>query len=89
MPVSDASLGVEEVAADLQNGINVTAANGEIIVAGLGEASVVTVCNAAGSQVASVAVNTPEAVVAVPAAGLYIVAVTANGNITAAKVIVK
>lgn len=89
VPVSDASLGVEEVAADLQTGINVTAANGEIIVAGLGEASVVTVCNAAGSQVASVAVNTPEAVVAVPAAGLYIVAVTANGNITAAKVIVK
>lgn len=89
VPVSDGTLGVEEVADAPEASLRVAAANGEIIVAGLGEASVVTVYNAAGVQVASVAVNASEAVVAAPAAGLYIVAVAADGNKTTAKVVVK
>lgn len=89
--VSDFALtGVEDVvAAAPEASVRVAAANGEITVAGLGEASVINVYNAAGVQVASVTVNAPEAVVAAPAAGLYIVAVATDGAVTTAKVVVK
>ena len=89
--VSDFALtGVEDVvAAAPEASVRVAAANGEITVAGLGEASVINVYNAAGVQVASVTVSAPEAVVAAPAAGLYIVAVATDGAMTTAKVVVK
>lgn len=89
--VSDFALtGVEDVvAAAPEASVRVAAANGEITVAGLGEASVINVYNAAGVQVASVTVSAPEAVVAAPAAGLYIVAVATDGAVTTAKVVVK
>lgn len=89
--VSDFALtGVEDVVAGApEASVRVAAANGEITVAGLGEASVINVYNAAGVQVASVTVNAPEAVVAAPAAGLYIVAVATDGAVTTAKVVVK
>ena len=89
--VSDFALtGVEDVvAAAPEASVRVAAANGEITVAGLGEASVINVYNAAGVQVASVTVNAPEAVVAAPAAGLYIVAVATDGAVTTAKVVIK
>ena len=88
--VSDFTLsGVEDVVAAPEATVSVAAANGEIIVAGLGEASVITVYNAAGVQVAAVNVNAPEAVVAAPAAGLYIVSVATDGAVTTAKVVVK
>ena len=89
--VSDFALtGVEDVvAAAPEASVRVAAANGEITVAGLGEASVINVYNAAGVQVASVTVRAPEAVVAAPAAGLYIVAVATDGAMTTAKVVVK
>ena len=88
--VNDVALsGVEDVVAAPEASVSVVAANGEITVAGLGEASVITVYNAAGVQVAAVSVNAPEAVVAAPAAGLYIVAVATDGAVTTAKVVVK
>lgn len=88
--VSDFTLsGVEDVVAAPEATVSVAAANGEITVAGLGEASVITVYNAAGVQVAAVNVNAPEAVVAAPAAGLYIVSVATDGAVTTAKVVVK
>lgn len=89
--VSDFALtGVEDVVAGApEASVRVAAANGEITVAGLGEASVINVYNAAGVQVASVTVSAPEAVVAAPAAGLYIVAVATDGAVTTAKVVVK
>lgn len=89
--VSDFALtGVEDVVAGApEASVRVAAANGEITVAGLGEASVINVYNAAGVQVASVTVCAPEAVVAAPAAGLYIVAVATDGAVTTAKVVVK
>lgn len=88
--VNDVALsGVEDVVAAPEASVSVVAANGEITVAGLSEASVITVYNAAGVQVAAVSVNAPEAVVAAPAAGLYIVAVATDGAVTTAKVVVK
>ena len=87
--VSDATLGIEDVVATAESSLRVAGGNGEILVAGISEASVITVYNAAGVQVATVATDAPEAVVAAPAAGLYIVAVATDGAVSTAKVVVK
>ncbi len=87
--VTDFSSGIENVIADAEATVSVAAANGEIIVSGLGETSVITVYTAAGLQVASVNVNDAAAAVAVPANGFYIVAVATDGAVTTAKVVVK
>ena len=87
--VSDATLGIEDVVATAESSLRVAGGNGEILVAGISEASVITVYNAAGVQVATVATDAPEATVAAPAAGLYIVAVATDGAVSTAKVVVK
>lgn len=82
--------GIEDVIAGTTgNSVSVAGANGEIIVAGLGENAAITVYTVAGVQVASAVVNDAEATVAVPANGFYIVAVATNGTVTTAKVVVK
>lgn len=93
VPVADFTVndnsGVDNVVTDAKASVIVTAANGEILVAGLGEASVIAVYTTTGVQVANVSVNAAEAAVAVPANGLYIVAVATEGTVATAKVIVK
>ncbi|MDE6086088.1 MAG: T9SS type A sorting domain-containing protein, partial [Muribaculaceae bacterium] len=81
--------GIDEVVADVESNVSVVAANGEIIVSGLGETSVIAVYNAAGVQVATASVTSSDAVVAVPANGFYIVAVTTDGSSVTSKVVVK
>lgn len=80
---------VDNVIADAETTVTVAAVNGEIVVAGLGEASVITVYTTTGVQVANVAVNAAEATIAVPANGLYIVAVATEGTVATTKVVVK
>ena len=81
--------GIDEVVADAEATVTIAAANGEIIVSGLGETSVIAVYNAAGVQVATASVTSSDAVVAVPANGFYIVAVTTDGSSVTSKVVVK
>lgn len=88
--VTDAQLGVEGVVVGAaEANVTVAAANGEIVVAGLGEVSMISVYTTSGVLVATANVNAPEAAVAVPAAGLYIVAVATDGAVATAKVVVK